>query len=285
MYKITFFEVLLMIAIFSVAVPVFADPTQSDGFAVVCNKCDARNPKGSKFCTQCGALIGELPESKKADALLARGDTEAAIALIEPYCEENQEDVTAKIIYAKALLNRCEKLKEERDEEYEAAVFKPFRIGQNFIKRYQSEKKYLSEGYYICARAYWINNRPRKAVKCLDAAIATAPDLQIKYYIFRTNVCEEMARKYYKAKRYRNSRAAMDGKSKNSYKKAKKSFEELVNIVTDDQDKAEFYYNYAIFLMEIEKNREARKALNTALDLTENEELKQKIVEARAGGR
>jgi hypothetical protein len=61
------------------------------------------------------------------------------------------------------------------------------------------------------------------------------------------------------------------------YITAKKRFRALIDIAPDDQTKAESYYKFGLFLTEMDKDIDARKAFEAALSFTEDEELERKI--------
>jgi tetratricopeptide (TPR) repeat protein len=170
---------------------------------------------------------------------------------------------------------KCEHLKEAGDKEYQELILKPFQIGKILIVQHRYEAKYLSQGCYICARSYWVNDRSGKAVKYMQKAIDTAPALNINYYFLLADMSGEIAIKEYNtlswASKHRNPNA-------HHYITAKKRFRVLIDIAPDDQTKAESYYKFGLFLTEMDKDIDARKAFEAALSFTEDEELERKIM-------
>ncbi len=205
---------------------------------------------------------------------------DAAISLLAPYCLDKPSDVPARILYATALLDKCAQLKAAGDKTYQDTVMKPFRMGQSLITQYKYEKKILAQGYHICARGYWINDRPKKAMSYMDKTIQTEPEKDIEHYQLRAAMCLAYAQRSNPTKLPSHSKPSSSNKPVSRFfHKRQKYFKEWITLCPDDQGKAEAYFKFGQFLTAIATKREARKAFDTALALTDDEELKRKIAE------
>jgi hypothetical protein len=108
-----------------------------------------------------------------------------AIAELEPFCQDNPNQVKGKILLAKAYLEECDKLKAAGDDRYKGLVMKPYYIGKSLI----AGNAHVPDVLYICARSFLINNRARRANKYINKAINMSVNAPAKYYITLGDAC------------------------------------------------------------------------------------------------
>ncbi len=115
----------------------------------------------------------------KAYSLFEQEKYEDVIAELEPFCQDNPNQVKEKILLAKAYLEECDKLKAAGDDRYKDLVMKSYYIGKSLI----AENPYVPDVLYICARSFLINNRSGRAYKYIKKAIKISVNAPAEYYI------------------------------------------------------------------------------------------------------
>jgi len=121
----------------------------------------------------------------KAYSLFDQEKYADAIAELEPFCQDNPNQIKEKILLAKAYLEECDKLKASGDDRYKGLVMKPYYIGKSLIK----ENSHVPDVLYICARSFQINNRSGRAYKYIKKAINISTNPPAEYYITLGDAC------------------------------------------------------------------------------------------------
>jgi tetratricopeptide (TPR) repeat protein len=194
-----------------------------------------------------------------------------AISLLDRYCANNPADTKAEVLLAKAYLGKCSLLKENADKQYKTLVYKPFDIGKNMIIRYKHNPNQLSEGLYICAHSYLINHRPTKAKRYITKAIniSRTASPNTDYYFVLGDANASIAKR---ERREWNQVGYPPG-----FKEVKKTYNEIIAMNVPDEIKSLAYYKLGILFSDFKKKQESKDALNSALQLTENDILTSRI--------
>jgi tetratricopeptide (TPR) repeat protein len=193
----------------------------------------------------------------QATELLGQEKCDEAISLIENRFGSNPNDMKTKVCLAKAYLAKCQILKEKGDKYYKSMAFKPLNIGRSIL--------HTADGQYICAHAFLINNRPERARKYVNKAIAMSPSPPADYYFVLGDswvITSAMSTS-------RDTSAFNYG--------AKKAYEEVINMNISNDVKALAYYKLAVMYSESGYKEKAKKALESALGLAQREVLIQRI--------
>jgi tetratricopeptide (TPR) repeat protein len=252
---------------------IFVIPAQ----AIFCSKCGTQNPDDGVFCIKCGTKLihlkggsisdqpTKLLDQKKgkgaifdqATELLWREKCDEAISLIENSFGPNPNDMKAKVSLAKAYLAKCEMLKEKGNKQYKSLAFRPLEIGRSIL--------HSPDGNYICAHAFLINNRPERARKYANKAIKMSISPRPEYYFVLGDswvVTHTMS-------------TAPPGYDVSP--RAKKAYEEVINMNVSNDVKGLAYYKLAVMFSESGRKEKAKNALKSGLELAEREALVKRI--------
>lgn len=262
--------VCLFLAIIIVSVlPAFAD--------IICSKCGYKNPDGSNYCSNCGFKIssdkGCIPKAsemnKMVDSLIAQRKIDSAISYMRDFYSEKPDNFNVSVLLAKILLVKCEELKTNGDEEYKKLVYEPFNIGKKLIVRYNRDYPRLAEALFICAKSYLINKRPSKAIRYASKAIKLAPgvDDHADYYFVKGDA---LARRAYEEK-------VSGDPFPYQYSRAKKIYNKIITETQNNETKGAAYYKLGLMFADFRKEKDAREAFTSALNLVSDPLLKEKI--------
>jgi len=243
-------------------------------YAIFCSQCGTQNPDDAVYCSNCGAKLLHPKETdiyREASDLLSQYRYDQAIALLFKHCAINPADTKAEVLLAKAYLGKCTLLKENSDKQYQTLVWKPFNIGKKVIVQRENDPKYLSEGLYICARSYLINHREGKAKRYIKKAIKVSPSSspEIDYYFVLGDANAKLAIIEY--------RKRSESTFPRLYKEAQETYEQIIAMDVSDEIKSQAYYKLGILFSEFNKKEEAKTALESALQSTNNEILASRI--------
>ena len=171
----------------------------SPAYAIFCAKCGASNADDSSFCTNCGASLLKTEEKpdiySQSRTLFDQGEYDQVISLLSDYCSTSGE-LKASIVLSNAYLEKCLILKESGDKRYKTLVHKPFAFGKKLLKMHL---ELLSEGLYICAKSFYVNDRANRASRYIKKAIkfhkpSTSPISDVDYYFLSADVYSALAR-------------------------------------------------------------------------------------------
>lgn len=238
---------------------IFVIPAQ----AIYCSKCGAQNPDDGVFCIQCGAKLIHLEEGSiydQASELVWQDKHDDAISLLENHLGNNPNDMKAKISLAEAYLAKCEMLKEKGNKQYKDLVFKPLTIGRDIIA-YRDQ--HLPEGLYICARSFTVNNRPRRGLRFIKKAIKFSKSPRVEYYFMLGDSSVGVAK--------------IKDDNYFEIKKAKKAYEDIINMNASNDVKGLAYYKLAVLESRFGSKKDVQKALESGLELAQSEALIQRI--------
>lgn len=264
MKKRTFFKLFLIIIFLIFSSSAFAD--------IFCNKCGHKNPDGSKFCNICGTKLADIDAlGHRIEVMLDHREIDSAISLLRDLDAKNPDNFTITVLLAKALLVKCEALKEKGDEKYEELVYEPFNMGKELITKYGNNYPKLAEGLFICAKSYFINHRACKAGRYVAKAIKLAPGINehAEYYLLYGDTLAKESHKE------RNSFET----SSNEYDRAITIYKDVIAQAHNERIRGIAYYKLGVLLAYFGEKQEARKAFNQALTLVDDSFWQEKINE------
>lgn len=141
-------------------------------YAVFCFKCGTQNLDNAVYCSKCGTKLYHPPAGeekadlyKRSSDLITQEKWEQVISLLEPSPSEQK----SSILLAQAYLGKCDLLKRQGDKAYSSLVLLPFNTGKGLISHHNPHVQ--SEGFYIVAYSFFINDRKAKAKKYLKKAL------------------------------------------------------------------------------------------------------------------
>lgn len=109
-----------------------------------------------------------------------KGQFDQAIELLAAPAVADPMDFDINLLYAKALLGKCDQLKVYQDSYYQELVHRPYEIGLRLYR----QSPYRPEPYYLVAKSLLINNRAAKARRTIEKAIHYASSSHADYAAF-----------------------------------------------------------------------------------------------------
>jgi tetratricopeptide (TPR) repeat protein len=217
-----------------------------------CSNCGKENPPDAIFCSICGR---RLTQFEKTDlylhciASLEDEDYDAAINALSDYCAHNITDLKASIVLARAYLGKCDQLKQSANEEYKVLVQKPFLIGKRLIAQFRYEPHHLAEGFYLCSRSYFINERSSRAIRYMEKAVECDSPSKTEYVLALADL---------------HARTAIEDNPNPSklaeasqFKTAIETYNRVINMDCQDTIKARSYYGLGYLYFKARKYDEA----------------------------
>lgn len=118
------------------------------------------------------------------------------IKLLKKKASEDTCQNTILFYYSRALLKKCQRMKENNNSEYQKLVYKPFEIGKRMIRK----NRQSHTGYYIIAKSLLVNEDPAQGCEYIEKALHYKPDnysyqkLKGKLYLERASMLHDKDR-------------------------------------------------------------------------------------------
>ena len=239
----------------------------SPALAVYCSQCGSQESDSAHYCSQCGAPLAATQPSglyKTALEKYQQGQYDAVVADLEPYCNAHPRHTKARVLLAKAYLQKCEILKEDNDRRYKKLVYIPFEMGKRMLTRNRTDP----EGLFICAKSFLINHRAIKALRYIKKAIKLTPgNPEAEYYYVWGDAATAVAL---------NERdRAYDTPAE--YFSAVKAYRHVIDGVSTDDEKAIGYLKLALLYKRFGNRSKSKAALRDSLDYANQEIIKSRI--------
>ncbi|MCP4748474.1 MAG: hypothetical protein GY874_20420 [Desulfobacteraceae bacterium] len=142
-----------------------------------------------------------------------------AIQMLEEPAAANPNKLDVNILLAKALNEKCLRLKQIDDKSYIHLVQRPYRIGKQLAKLHPDRP----EPYYVVAKSLLINERLIRAGKAIKKAISNSSPENKDYVQYQVTLADYYA-------------ALMEKGDPLAYEKAKKAYLLAIQLKKDDSE-------------------------------------------------